>query len=338
MMPMFFFISGASSRLSYKIRPTEKYVIERFKRLIIPYFLGVIVLTPPINYFHELSIKAYSDSFWNYIPPYIQHIFDLRLVLGGQVKYFSPLIFNVMSAHTWYLGYLFIFSLITIPIFKYLSSNSGMQFINRLITISYKPGMILLYFFPLAISNILLKGLFPRYTDWADFFCWFSIFILGFILFSEKAFENIINKNVIISFCSGSISFIIIGLLLQTDTGERWHRFPDYSAGSFFFWTLWTFTTWSWIVFFTAMGIRFLNFKNKFLEYASEALLPICLLHLTIIVTVSYFVVKWNIGMLAKFMIITNLSLIIILLIYELIVKRIDIIRTVFGMKGKYTD
>jgi glucans biosynthesis protein C len=235
MMPMFFFISGASSSLAYRVRSPAKYVTERFNRLIIPFFLGVIILTPPINYFHELSINTYSDSFWNYMPIHVQNILCF--------KSFSPMIFSLIGAHAWYLAYLFIFSLITIPIFKYLSSNGGNQFIRRLLIISNKPGMILLYFLPLALSNIFLKGSFPKYTDWSDFTLWLSIFILGFILFSQQAFENTLKKNIIISFCSGSISFIIIGLLLQTSIGDSWHKFPDYSPGSFFFQTLWTFTT-----------------------------------------------------------------------------------------------
>jgi hypothetical protein len=43
-----------------------------------------------------------------------------------------------------------------------------------------------------------------------------------------------------------------------------------------------------------AVGMRYLNFRNKWLEYGQEAILPIYLLHQPVIIAISFLVVRWD--------------------------------------------
>jgi len=81
------------------------------------------------------------------------------------------------------------------------------------------------------------------------------------------------------------------------------------------------------------MGTRFLNVNNKVLAYCNEAVLPFYILHQTMILVIGFFVVQWRLGIMLKYLIISTSSLVLILAIYELLVKRFKVIRFLFGMK-----
>jgi surface polysaccharide O-acyltransferase-like enzyme len=80
---------------------------------------------------------------------------------------------------------------------------------------------------------------------------------------------------------------------------------------------------------------RFLNFNNRFLGYASEAVLPFYILHMTIIYLVGFLVIQWTVGIAIKYIIIAFASFIITVFVYEFLVRRINILRILFGMKVK---
>jgi hypothetical protein len=82
-------------------------------------------------------------------------------------------------------------------------------------------------------------------------------------------------------------------------------------------------------------GSRFLNINNKFLGYANEAVLPFYILHQTIILIIGFFVVKWSAGIALKYAVIAIISFVAIMAIYELLIRRINILRFLFGMRLK---
>jgi peptidoglycan/LPS O-acetylase OafA/YrhL len=61
--------------------------------------------------------------------------------------------------------------------------------------------------------------------------------------------------------------------------------------------------------------------------------LPFYILHQTVLLTVGYFVVRWPIPDLLKWAIILVVSFAIIMALYEFLVRRINVLRFLFGMK-----
>ena len=94
------------------------------------------------------------------------------------------------------------------------------------------------------------------------------------------------------------------------------------------------FNTWAWMLTFLGFASHYLNFNNRLLSYANEAVLPFYILHQTVIVTLGYFIADWDIAVFPKylFMLVVNFTIIIVL--YEFIVKRVSFLRYLFGMKG----
>jgi hypothetical protein len=92
---------------------------------------------------------------------------------------------------------------------------------------------------------------------------------------------------------------------------------------------------WSWIVFVLSLGAQYLNVNNRVLAYSNEAVLPFYILHQTIIVCVGWFVIGWNIGILPKYLIIAVVSFAVIMILYELLVRRLNVVRFFFGMRPR---
>ena len=97
----------------------------------------------------------------------------------------------------------------------------------------------------------------------------------------------------------------------------------------------WSITSWSAVVFVLNIGARYLNRYHKFLTYGNEAVLPFYLFHQTIILCVGWYVIRWNMGILVKLLIIAVVSFPLIMILYELFVRRFNIVRFFFGMRPK---
>jgi hypothetical protein len=96
---------------------------------------------------------------------------------------------------------------------------------------------------------------------------------------------------------------------------------------------VWSIASWSGVVFVLSLGAKYLTFNNKVLAYGNEAVLPFYLLHQTVILCVGWFVIPWDMGMLPKFLIIAVASFALIMALYELLVRRFNVVRFFFGMR-----
>ena len=100
-----------------------------------------------------------------------------------------------------------------------------------------------------------------------------------------------------------------------------------------YFSTLRALCAWGWILAILGFGSRYLNFNNRFLGYANEAVLPFYVLHQTVIISIGFYVVQWDLGVMPKYLIIAATSFIGIIAIYELLVRRLKPLRFLFGMR-----
>ena len=92
---------------------------------------------------------------------------------------------------------------------------------------------------------------------------------------------------------------------------------------------------WCWIVAFMGLGHAYLNSNSPLLRYASEASYPFYILHFLINSIVAYYVVRWNASIAIKYLAINIITIPTILVVYEVLVKRTNITRFLFGMKPK---
>jgi peptidoglycan/LPS O-acetylase OafA/YrhL len=126
----------------------------------------------------------------------------------------------------------------------------------------------------------------------------------------------------------GGIGVLVLGLGYNTSPGAE-----PFSLRFVLFQVIWSLASFGSVVFMLGLGARYLNFNNRALNYANEAVLPFYLFHQTIILVVGYFVIRWNMGILPKFLIVTALSFLAIMALYEFGVRRFNVMRFLFGMR-----
>ena len=74
---------------------------------------------------------------------------------------------------------------------------------------------------------------------------------------------------------------------------------------------------WSWIVFVLSLGAKYMNVNKKVLTYGNEAVLPFYIFHQTIILCVGWFVIRRNMNILPKYLIIAVASFALTMVLYE---------------------
>ena len=93
------------------------------------------------------------------------------------------------------------------------------------------------------------------------------------------------------------------------------------------------FVPWFFMIVLLGYGKKFLGFTNRFLKYVSEASYPFYILHQTVIVIIGFYVVQWDTNVPLKFFTIVGASFVVTVLLYDLLVKRTNVTRFLFGMK-----
>ncbi len=93
------------------------------------------------------------------------------------------------------------------------------------------------------------------------------------------------------------------------------------------------FNSWFWLLAIMGFGTRHLGFTNRFLVYANQAVLPFYIFHQTIIVTIGFYLIDWDIAVLLKYAVLSTTSFCVIMVLYEIFVRRINVLRYLFGLK-----
>jgi glucan biosynthesis protein C len=87
------------------------------------------------------------------------------------------------------------------------------------------------------------------------------------------------------------------------------------------------------ILTFLGFAHQYFSFSSPFLGYANRAVLPFYILHQPVLVGIGFFVVQWQIPDLLKYTAITIPAFILVLGLYEFLVRRSNPLRLMFGMK-----
>lgn len=318
-MALFFLVSGAATWFSLDSRSGVRYIGERVKRLIVPLVFGTLAIVPVQVYFQRLYYREFSGSYIRFYP----HIFDGIYPHG-----------NFTWGQLWFLAYLFVFSLLALPLFLYLKTDKGRRMLSNVATLMEKRGAMFLAAIPLAIEQAVFRARWPGfqnlYDDWANFAFYFTVFCYGYILCSDIRLRRTIESQSGVSLVLGVISMSIILALRQTGAAPA----ADYSAGWILYMFLHGFSSCCWLVAILGFGQKYLNFNSRLLEYGTEAALPLYILHHAAIVAASYWIVKWNAGVTVKFLSISIIALMLAVALYDVLVKRTNISRLLFGMKA----
>jgi len=298
-MPLFMMLAGTSAWYSLRRRVNAEYVRDRVTRILIPLIIGILVLVPPQVYAERRLYGQFSGSFIEFYP----HFFEGGIYPVG----------NFSWHHLWFLGYLFAYSLLALPLFRFWQGERGQRQLQWLARISGGPmGLLWLaipillerYFFWFALGrrNLLL-------SDWSGRSILFVLYAYGFVLAAEPGFGRNVDRQWRRFLALGVAG--ISGLIALAWIGAIPSRLPPASEWwALAFWTVYAVGAWSWVVAVLGLGRRYLNRENAALERGRRAGLAWYLVHQPVIVLLAASVVTWRTGVGVKALALLLLSLI----------------------------
>jgi glucan biosynthesis protein C len=331
-IPLFFLVAGAGSSFALRRRSNRQYLRERVARLAIPFIVGSILLTPLQKYLEALHKANFQGSFLRFIPE--------MLARTASRNWLTPLIFSDWGLHLWFLGFLFTFSLLALPVFRWLKRDSGKSFVSWLARLVERRGGILLFVIPLAAVRVLFQPFFPaEERGWLDFVYNLVFFILGHLIYSDDRFLGAVRRDRWLLFAGGVVALVgYVGL--SAVFGElvvEWFLtfVAPWSIILTFFFTL---MSWGWALSALYLTMTRLDVANKWLAYGNETIMPFYVLHQPVIIVCAFFVVQWNTGIAPKLLALVLGSLLVTLGLVELVVRRIRVLRELFGMKAQRVE
>jgi hypothetical protein len=271
--------------------------------------------------------EGFTGSFWEAMRAYVGRLGRSTLAWPGGLL---PVPY---VGHLWFLQFLFLISLVTLPLLLYLRSERGRRWIERLAGWCDRWGGPLLFVLPIAAVLIALRHLFrgdPTWTDWAYYAVFFSI---GYVIPADRRFTESFVRHRWVCLALWLLAVSGQGVFIAV-LGYRMGAEP-FSLNYVLYQIVVSILSWSAVVCILGLGAKLLNRNHERLAEANEAVLPFYLFHQTVILCIGWFVIRWGLGILPKYGIVVVVSFPLILALYALLVRPFNSVRFLFGMRPK---
>lgn len=311
MMPLMFVISGASLFYAMGKGGFGKFLKDKVLRLFVPLMVGALTHLSLQSYLWDKAHGLFSGTYFQYLPHYY------------------PYSINWFGGHLWYLWYLFLFSILVYPFFRWLKGRRQ-NVLSKLGGWLSRTGVLYTLTFPFLILYSLIDVESPLMASNGGYpyimYLWFVL--LGFLITSDSRIQDKIRQlrwvSLIVGLLLAAGSAVLIILIADQETIT-----PTLVIGV----TMRVFGGWLSVLGFLGMAMHYLTAHTPMLDYASEAVLPFYILHQTVILVVGYFVLQWGLPDVFEWAVTLAISFIVIMAIYEFAVRRFNVMRWLFGMK-----
>jgi glucans biosynthesis protein C len=321
-MPLLFLLSGAASFFALRKLGGLHFADLRFRRLVIPFLAGLAVLSPLQAYLSRLSRGNLSLDLWHYYPTFFT----------GMAAYFSPRWLANYGYHLWFLGFLFLYSVLALPFFSWLGTPGGRLLGDRLAALALRPfGLLLLALLP-ALTQIALRPYFPWYTDWADFAYWLAWFATGYLLIADPRFERAIGTRWREWIAVAAGTAVVLGAFAAVGLAGSFEAKPALSPAWAAYIGFRTLNSWAVVLLVLALGIHVFNRGGRWIQHLDEAVLPFFVIHHPAVVLVAFFVIQWDAGLWVKFAAQLVIAFTLTMAVYEIGVRPFNPVRRIFGL------
>lgn len=318
-LSLLFAISGAGTWFALRRRSLTQFAGERTQRLLLPIIFGMLVIVPPQIYVEYVTRGRIEPGYL----AFQASVFDLIPYPEGSLSWH----------HLWFVVYLFVFSIVAIPMFKYLRSARGAAqleaFRQRL---ANSPMLLLSLALPLTVVTVSMTWRWPEthalLDDFASLARYFTVFWLGFLVMGSVAIrQRAIQSRQVFLICTALV-FVSENILV-------YYFFQQSMAFYIIYYVLRSCYCWFAILTMVGYAARYLDFSNRFLRYANQAVYPFYILHQSVMLILAYFILPMDLGPVPKFLLILFGMFAISGLIYEFLIRRFALIRPLFGLKIK---
>jgi len=328
-MPLFFVISGIAVYFSIAKRNVSQFFKDRFMRLMIPFLtIGFFVVLPVNVYYDAVFHGNFAGSFLSfYFGPYFTRFFPFSVDFSA--TYFAD---SNQGIYLWYLFWLFVFSLVTFPLFKWLTKERVRARFAGFYAALNRRGGILLLSLPIIVVNLVAVPpyfVFPSgYGGW-KLPTYLALFITAYVMASSPQFEESIEKSRVVALLFGIVTSLAIVALLAKGVAFDPALMARYYVLVSMVWAL---NGWCWVAAILGYGRKRLSFNHKYLNVANQLVLPFYVLHQSVIVAVAFYIVQLDLVVIAKYLLILLAAFpIISAVLYP--VTKINALKFLFGMR-----
>lgn len=313
-MPIMFFIAGYFCYYSLKKYGAKLFINKKSKRILVPFGLGIVFLSPIMNYFYALE----------YISPNLSYLEYWRGF------YFNNFIQAEHAGHYWFLSSLFVFYLAFVLIYRLNKDKIDSIYEKQKESISqHELSKFLFIFFALGILSFFIVSQFSaddswvsilnilvfQPTRWTIYILYFSFGIFAYlkkIKITKKMTKKLplfLISTAILSIVYLAFKINFMALANKTRPLQLLNAFLHFSLCFLIFSSL--------LLFFK----KYLDKPFKILNSLAANSYQIYFFHMIILVAIQYYLLTFSISIFAKFMIVFVASFILSYLLSMLYTK-----------------
>ena len=277
-MPLLFLVAGIGVWHSLGSRTPRAFVRERVLRLLVPFIAGTVLLVPPqLHVQRELAGigGSYADTLREFFTVRPDLSFPIPLEGSGVVGEFEP-------AHLWFLAYLFAFSVALLPVLWRLRRVSIARWA--------RPGVVVAAGVPIALLEAALGS---EDTGGWHRTVYAVVLLYGFLLAGEPGLRAAVGRVARPAAWTGLLGFLALaaaGLALDPDEllGGDSAVAVTWRAGK-------GIVGWLLVLAIVALVGRLrVSAPPAVVRYARDAVLPVYVLHQTVVVLLAWWIVGWQ--------------------------------------------
>jgi len=248
-------------------------------------------------------------------------IVPIHLIIW-QKYYNQDIAYSLNPSHLWFLANIFIYVILLSPLFFYLKRNENGGVTRWLKKMFRNLLGLLLIVVTFILEVILVKP--ETYETYSmtihGFLLGMLAFLFGFcIVLSENIFWQTVLKWRWLFLSIAVILFLVRLIEFQLQA-------PNY---------LKAIESNMWIFALFGFAFKYLNHPSKTLSYLSQGAYPIYILHMIFIYLGSFLIFPIGIPTILEFFIIMAFTGIGSFIMYDLVIKRVNFLRPLFGLKRK---
>ena len=289
-IPLLFFVSGMGVYFAIQKRNWKQLLQERSKRILIPCVFGMLIIVP----IHWGIVQSYYD--WE-------------------------ITYNPHPSHLWFLGNIFIYTVVLLPVFIQMIKYKNNEFFIKFKQFMGHPISILLVILLFTAEAMIIKPYpFEMYAMTIHgFVMGLLAFLCGFFfMYSGTPFWKMIAKLKWL-FIFSALSLYIY----RTYQGQV--QIPVYRL---------SIESLLWIYAVFAFANKYLNNNSTVLKYLSQSAYPIYIIHMIFIYLASYLIFPLDINVQLKYMLVILFLFVGSFITYEFLIRRIKFMRPLFGLKN----
>jgi peptidoglycan/LPS O-acetylase OafA/YrhL len=312
-MPLLFLLAGQSAWLALGRMTGRRYIIDRLRRLLIPFVVGVVAVVPLGQYAAARHHGTSGGSLADFWPRYWAGVVDTDL--AGFTGGFA-------IAHLWFLAVLFMITVVSLPLLAYWRTPDGVAQRQRLTRIATQP--LVLGALPLIgglslLPSLWIAGRAPAY--------YLLMFVAGVLMASDPAIEEALVTRRRVWLGLG----VVLLLAPIAAYASGWAQPPNLILDA----VRYAGASWYLVLGFLGFARRHTSTPGTWLHYWNEAGMPFYILHQPVLVISGYWLMAQPLPAEVSFVGLVAVTALVSSGLYHLVIRHVNWLRWAFGLRSQ---